>query len=378
VIGSTIGNLIAGGISYARAGGGAQFADNSAYASTLSDASSGYACATGTTQHWYDGIVDGWNNFWSGAADFVGSMFGGNRTNSPAGAANEPPLTDEDIVVWGQRVAASGGYQPSAVTYFMNDPEALSHGDGAYVSAAPYPNDVWRAAQNGWNSAVGRLQHDLSPQAVRDPFGAMLAADVLGLALEPAARGIGAMATPLFPDSDGEWASLQNNRAHPSIWDPQHAPTGQERRDLFGAGVVGLATLRLPIGGARAGLLSREIGIADDAFVRFDPSRFDHLIDEQGLLTSVTSDGKIWLTRYSDVSGITSASDLETVLFRRNLWPETVGKFDSGATLRIVQNVNDPVPAGVTNVTNGVRQWYTLSDIPPKNAAVVYRLSGKR
>ena len=53
------------------------------------------------------------------------------------------------------------------------------------------------------------------------------------------------------------------------------------------------------------------------------------------------------------------------------------GKFDGGATLRVIQNVDGAIPSGVTNMTNGVRQWHITSDIIPENANVLSRTSRK-
>ncbi len=118
--------------------------------------------------------------------------------------------------------------------------------------------------------------------------------------------------------------------------------------------------------------------ISDGAFVRFDPAAFDGSINAGGIQTRYFSDGKIWLTKYEDIKNITNASDLNTVLYRKNLWPVTQGKFDGGATLRIVGNVKDPIPSGVTNMTNGVRQWHITSDIAPQDMSVLYRIPSKR
>lgn len=129
------------------------------------------------------------------------------------------------------------------------------------------------------------------------------------------------------------------------------------------------ARLAAPVG-ATKGVSS----IADDAFVRFDPTPFDGSIDAGGIQSRYFSDGKVWLTKYRDIKNITNASDLDTVLYRKNLWPVTQGKFDQGATLRVINNVNGAIPSGVTNMTNGVRQWHITNDIDPSNTILLYRI----
>lgn len=71
---------------------------------------------------------------------------------------------------------------------------------------------------------------------------------------------------------------------------------------------------------------------------------------------------------------ITSAAELERVLYRQNLWPEVHGKFSRGATLRVVRNAEDAVAAGVTNRVNGVRQWRIRRDVAPSDLEVLRRL----
>jgi hypothetical protein len=114
---------------------------------------------------------------------------------------------------------------------------------------------------------------------------------------------------------------------------------------------------------------------ADSDFVRFDQTRFDSSINELGIQQRFFADGYIWLTKYGDVKNVDNAADLEEILYRQGLWRAMKGKFDSGVTLRIVRNVADAVPAGLTNKVNGVRQWRTSRDIPPMNLIIVKRIS---
>jgi hypothetical protein len=124
--------------------------------------------------------------------------------------------------------------------------------------------------------------------------------------------------------------------------------------------------------------IAESAAISDDAFVRFDPSKFDASISGNGILSNMFTDNKVWLTKYGDIKNVSSASDLETMLYRKNLWSSKVGYFDSGATLRVVNPVTAPIPAGVTNMTNGVRQWYITHDVAPQNATTLYKLLGSK
>jgi hypothetical protein len=120
-------------------------------------------------------------------------------------------------------------------------------------------------------------------------------------------------------------------------------------------------------------LLSPKISIADDAFVSVSPSKYDSSIDELGLLTSYgqESSKRIWFTKYGDIKNVTSATDFEKMLYRKSLWETKNGSFSSGATIREIAHVDNPVAAGVTNMTNGVRQWYTTSNILPTNLRII-------
>lgn len=114
--------------------------------------------------------------------------------------------------------------------------------------------------------------------------------------------------------------------------------------------------------------------IPDEAFVRFDPTKFDSSISELGMQSRFFADGKVWLTQYQYVKGVEDAALLETILYRQNLWPQVEGKFLDGATLRVVSNVEDAVPAGVTNKVNGVPQWRVTRDIAPADTQVVKKI----
>jgi hypothetical protein len=116
--------------------------------------------------------------------------------------------------------------------------------------------------------------------------------------------------------------------------------------------------------------------ISDNSYVRFDPTRYDKPIADSGIERIIFRDEKVWLTRYGFVRNIENASELETVLYRQNLWPQVRGRFDRGATLRLVTNADDAVPAGVTNTVNGVPQWRLMRDIPRSDLQIIRRLPG--
>ncbi len=113
----------------------------------------------------------------------------------------------------------------------------------------------------------------------------------------------------------------------------------------------------------------------DDDFVRFDATRFDPTIRELGIQRRFFADGYIWLTKYWDVKNIRVAADRERILYRKKLWKAVKGKFDGGATLRVVIGVADAVRAGRTNLANGVRQWRIARDIAPAELTVIKRLT---
>lgn len=57
------------------------------------------------------------------------------------------------------------------------------------------------------------------------------------------------------------------------------------------------------------------------------------------------------------------------------MWENVKGKFDQGATLRVIKNVKNAVYAGKTNLTNGVRQWRITSDIRPSDIETIGKVS---
>jgi hypothetical protein len=144
--------------------------------------------------------------------------------------------------------------------------------------------------------------------------------------------------------------------------------------ELLGAGAVAGSAGTQAINTACGGDMCAD-DISDDAFVRFDPIRFDSAINRDGLLTEY-SDGRIWLTKYGYIKDIINPKDLESVLYRQDLWLEKLGSFSDGATLRVV-NVSSATAAGVTNTITGVPQWFVSNDIPNTLLQNVRRLMPK-
>jgi RHS repeat-associated protein len=94
-----------------------------------------------------------------------------------------------------------------------------------------------------------------------------------------------------------------------------------------------------------------------ESMVRFDPSIHDTSIQSEGILTKYFDNKKIWLTKYKHVENVDNAKDLEKILYRKDLWPSVEGKYQSGATLRMIENSKGVKAAGVTNKTKGIPQW---------------------
>jgi RHS repeat-associated protein len=122
------------------------------------------------------------------------------------------------------------------------------------------------------------------------------------------------------------------------------------------------------------GLIYDLTRVTDDSFVRFDPVKFDQSIGSRGILISFFKDRKIWLTKYKYVKDISDPKALETILYRQNLWKFMEGKFDSGATLRLIKNADDAVAAGITNMINGIPQWRLMRDVLPQYLKIIKRL----
>ena len=136
-----------------------------------------------------------------------------------------------------------------------------------------------------------------------------------------------------------------------------------------GPGCVAAVEGALGIG---AGSGVTKLIIPGNSFVRIDPIQADTSINDFGLLTRY-SNGKIWITQFQYVNNITDPRQFETVLYRQNLWTQTAGKFGYGATMRLV-DIQSAAPAGITNMVNGIPQWFVPSNIPPESLEIIRRL----
>src|SRR5690606_12227088 len=114
----------------------------------------------------------------------------------------------------------------------------------------------------------------------------------------------------------------------------------------------------------------------DDKFVVVSPSKYDTSINEFGLMTSYSQEKtkRIWFTKLTDISHIVNADDFETALYKQSLWEVKKGSFSNGATIREIMDVPMHKAAGITNKINGVRQWYTTTNIPPSSLRVINRI----
>ncbi|MDA1276340.1 MAG: hypothetical protein O2960_20175 [Verrucomicrobia bacterium] len=114
--------------------------------------------------------------------------------------------------------------------------------------------------------------------------------------------------------------------------------------------------------------------IPDNAFVRIDATRFDKSISELGIQQRFFADQKVWMTQFKHIKGVIDPAAFETMLYRQNLWPSTQGRFADGVTIRLLNSVDDAVPAGITNMRNGIPQWRVTRDIPPSSLEIINQL----
>ena len=112
-----------------------------------------------------------------------------------------------------------------------------------------------------------------------------------------------------------------------------------------------------------------------EAFVRFDPTWAKESILENGLQTKYFVDNKVWFTKYKYVKHVVNPTELETMLYNQKLQPSMVGKFQNGANLFRLKNVNDAVVAGKTNIINGIPQWRVNRDIHPNDIELIKTLN---
>jgi RHS repeat-associated protein len=177
----------------------------------------------------------------------------------------------------------------------------------------------------------------------------------------------------IFNNPDAGWEAWGISGGYMLGWVGAHVALGVGVGGLVcvatGPGCVAAVEGVLGIGGG--GRAAKNL-IPGNSFVRIDPIQFDTSIKDLGLLTRY-SNGKIWLTQYQYVNTISKSSQFETILYRQNLWPQTAGKFGNGATMRLV-DINSATPAGVTNMINGIPQWYVTSNLPPETLTIIGRI----
>ncbi|MDQ1773065.1 RHS repeat-associated core domain-containing protein, partial [Labilibaculum euxinus] len=106
------------------------------------------------------------------------------------------------------------------------------------------------------------------------------------------------------------------------------------------------------------------LNLSDDAFVHITPSKYADNILKNGL-DPAYSGGKSYVTRWGSVKNVNNASDFNTILYRKNLWKSSAGKFDGGATILQI-NARPTFFSPRTNWTNGVPQYIFTSPVSPK------------
>jgi hypothetical protein len=116
-------------------------------------------------------------------------------------------------------------------------------------------------------------------------------------------------------------------------------------------------------------------GIPDEAFVKIDPIASDISIAKRGLDLSFSRDGRIWLTQlqYAKQFLDVDPATFEQVLYSQAEWQLRKGDFASGATFRQVM-IDTATPAGLTNIVNGIPQWYITSNVPSDLLQVIWRI----
>ena len=165
-------------------------------------------------------------------------------------------------------------------------------------------------------------------------------------------------------------------------WGWKVAAVGSIALDCTGIGLIpGTSTSTLRAATKGVGEAIEAVGdgakmIPDNAFVRIDASRFDESIGELGIQKRFFEDKMVWMTQYKHVKGITDPATFEKMLYRQNLWNGKRGEFLDGVTIRLLNNVGDAVPAGLTNMKNGVPQWRITRDIPPSDLQIINHLRG--
>jgi RHS repeat-associated protein len=174
-------------------------------------------------------------------------------------------------------------------------------------------------------------------------------------------RGVFSSGSACVSGGDEDFASDS-----PIVTNPGRNPLNQATNDGEGLNAAFNETIQ------NAGSTSTQ-NIPDNAFVKFDPIRSDNSINKMGLQTSFSEDGRLWLTQNQYAKNITNPLELNTMLYRQDLWAENANTFNEGATLRLV-NVTDATPAGVTNMENGIPQWFITHNVSSENLQIIRRL----
>jgi hypothetical protein len=176
------------------------------------------------------------------------------------------------------------------------------------------------------------------------------------------------------------WQAMESINNSPDCFLKYHEFYQGFRGNLAEAGLKDFAAdliVNAAIFGGGKALFSKLIPvIPDEAFVRFDPEWTTNSILENGIQSKYFSDGKVWFTKYKYVKDIIDSKQLGTILYRQNLWPNVIGKFDSGAVLYELKNIENPIFAGVTNKINGIPQWYIQSNILSQDIEIIKFLAG--
>jgi RHS repeat-associated protein len=105
----------------------------------------------------------------------------------------------------------------------------------------------------------------------------------------------------------------------------------------------------------------KSISMADDAFVHITTKGYVGKIASEGLNPSLSG----YVTKWKYVKDVTDPSTFNTMLYRQNLWPQTIGKFDQGAAILRIDGI--PQYLGPrTNWVNGIPQWRFSNYVDPE------------
>jgi hypothetical protein len=99
------------------------------------------------------------------------------------------------------------------------------------------------------------------------------------------------------------------------------------------------------------------------------PDDFVHVTDAAGA-KSITTSGlnpefSGYVTKWKYIENVDDARIFETKLYRQELWPSKIGKYDDGAIILKIDGPFNPLYKGPrTNWTNGVPQWEYQQTVP--------------